>query len=98
MSNGWPLIRAGEFEPKSLVAIYFPVYARPMRNFVVAARERGRTRRRELHRVEADTAEHAVLMVAATRPAGQQGAIYDAWRPGAPEHMLRMTLAEPGEQ
>jgi hypothetical protein len=65
-----------------------------MRDFVVAAWERGRQRRRDLRWVEADTAEHAVLKVAASRPPGRQGVVYEAWRPERPEHNLRLTLSD----
>jgi hypothetical protein len=54
-----------------------------MRNFVVAAWERRRHRERELHRVTAETAEHAIVAIASSRPLEQ------------PELNLRITYAAP---
>lgn len=67
-----------------------------MRSFVVASWEQGRQRRRDLRRVEADTAEHAVLKAAASRPSEKQNAVYEAWLSTEPEHNLRMTLVRHG--
>jgi hypothetical protein len=61
---------------------------------VVAAWERGRRRRRELHEVRAETAEHAIRRIAAAR--GAQ-AVYEAWPSEEPENNLRMTFARRGE-
>ncbi|HTR74414.1 MAG TPA: hypothetical protein VMH33_04035 [Solirubrobacterales bacterium] len=64
-----------------------------MRSFVVAAWERRRRRERELHEVTAETAEHAILAVASSRPLDQQPGIYEAWPAGSPELNLRITYA-----
>jgi hypothetical protein len=66
---------------------------RPMRSYVVAAWERRRHRERELHQVTADTAEHAIVAVASSRPLDQQPGIYEAWPAEAPELNLRITYA-----
>lgn len=63
-----------------------------MRNFVVAAWERTRHRERRLSKVEADTAEQAILKVAASGPESPRSIVYEAWPPRDPERNLRMTL------
>ena len=64
-----------------------------MRNYVVAAWERRRHRERELHQVTAETAEHAIVAIASSRPLEQQPGIYEAWPAEAaraePPHHLR---------
>jgi hypothetical protein len=65
-----------------------------MRSFVVAAWERGRRRRRDLHEVRAETAELAIKRIAAAR--GTQ-AVYEAWPTREPENDLRMVFARRGE-
>ncbi len=65
-----------------------------MRSFVVAAWERGRRRRRELHEVRAETAELAIRRIAASR--GTQ-AVYEAWPSREPENNLRMMFGSRGE-
>jgi hypothetical protein len=64
-----------------------------MRSFVVAAWERRRHRERELHEVEAETAEHAIVAVASSRPLADQPGIYEAWPADSPELNLRITYA-----
>jgi hypothetical protein len=64
-----------------------------MRNYVVAAWERRRHRERELHQVTAETAEHAIVAIASSRPLHEQPGIYEAWPAGAPECNLRITYA-----
>jgi len=66
-----------------------------MRNYVVAAWERQRHRERELHEVTAETAEHAIVAIASSRPVDQQPGIYEAWPAGAPELNLRITYPAP---
>jgi hypothetical protein len=66
-----------------------------MRNFVVAAWERRRHRERELHRVTAETAEHAIVAIASSRPLEQQPGVYEAWPAEQPELNLRITYAAP---
>ena len=66
-----------------------------MRNFVVAAWERRRHRERELHQVSAETAEHAIVAVASSRPLEDQPGIYEAWPAEQPELNLRITYAAP---
>lgn len=67
-----------------------------MRNFVVAAWEqRRRHRERELHQVTAETAEHAIVAVASSRPLEEQPGIYEAWPAEQPELNLRITYAAP---
>jgi hypothetical protein len=68
-----------------------------MRKFVVAAWERQRRRERELRTVEADTAEHAVVAVAVTRPTEAE-VIYEAWPDDEPGSNLRMILARVDRQ
>jgi hypothetical protein len=63
-----------------------------MRNFVVADWERGRHRERRLRQVEADTAEHAVIAVAASGPIEDEEVVYEAWPAEAPASNLRMVL------
>jgi len=62
------------------------------RNFVVAAWERGRHRERRLREVEAETAEHAVITVAASGLAEDHEVVYEAWPSDAPASNLRMVL------
>ena len=66
-----------------------------MRNYVVAAWERRRHRERELHQVTAETAEHAIVAIASSRPLEEQPGIYEAWPAEAaraePPHHLRRT-------
>jgi hypothetical protein len=66
-----------------------------MRNFVVAAWERRRHRERELHEVTAETAEHAIVAVASSRPLEDQPGVYEAWPAEQPELNLRITYAAP---
>lgn len=65
-----------------------------MRNFVVAAWERSRKPRRELHVVEADTAEHAIVKVAADLPEDEQAGTYEAWPRREPRNILRMVFGK----
>ena len=67
-----------------------------MRSFVVAAWDRGRHRRRDLQEVRAETAEHAIQRVVATRPLATR-AVYEAWPMREPENNLRMMFAQRGE-
>jgi hypothetical protein len=69
-----------------------------MRSFVVAAWERRRHRERELHEVTAETAEHAIIAVASSRPLEEQPGIYEAWPVEQPELNLRITYAAPRRQ
>ena len=69
-----------------------------MRNFVVAAWERRRHRERELHEVTAETAEHANVAIASSRPLDEQPGVYEAWPTGSPELNLRITYAAPRRQ
>jgi hypothetical protein len=66
-----------------------------MRSFVVAAWERQRHRERELHEVTAETAEHAIVAVASSRPLEDQPGVYEAWPAEQPELNLRITYAAP---
>jgi hypothetical protein len=66
-----------------------------MRNFVVAAWERRRHRERELHQVTAETAEHAIVAIASSRPLEQQPGVYEAWPAEQPELNLRIIYAAP---
>jgi hypothetical protein len=66
-----------------------------MRSYVVAAWERQRHRERELHEVTAETAEHAIVAIASSRPLDEQPGIYEAWPAEAPECNLRITYAAP---
>jgi hypothetical protein len=63
-----------------------------MPNFVVAVWEQRRQRERELRQVEAETAEHAVVTVAADRPGDGAGRVYEAWPLSDPGNNLRMVL------
>lgn len=63
-----------------------------MRKFVVAAWERSRQRHRRLHRVEADTAEHAIEQVASDLPEEEQPGVYEAWPSREPQNILRMVF------
>ena len=65
-----------------------------MRNFAVAAWERRRNRERELRVIEAETAEHAIVAVAAARPPARQAGIYEAWPVEEPAAMVRFTFEE----
>lgn len=69
-----------------------------MRNYVVAAWARRRHRERELHEVTAETAEHAIVAIASSRPLEQQPGVYEAWPAEAPELNLRITYAAPRRQ
>jgi hypothetical protein len=69
-----------------------------MRSFVVAAWERRRHRERELHEVTAETAEHAIVSVASSRPLEDQPGVYEAWPAEQPELNLRITYAAPRRQ
>jgi hypothetical protein len=69
-----------------------------MRSFVVAAWERRRHRERHLHKVTAETAEHAIVAVASSRPLEEQPGIYEAWPVESPELNLRITYAAPRRQ
>ena len=69
-----------------------------MRNFVVAAWERRRHRERQLHQVTAETAEHAIVAVASSRPLEDQPGVYEAWPAEQPELNLRITYAAPKRQ
>jgi len=66
-----------------------------MRSFVVAAWERRRHRERELHQVTAETAEHAIVAIASSRPLEDQPGVYEAWPTEQPELNLRITYAAP---
>lgn len=65
-----------------------------MRNFVVAAWERRRKTERELSVIKADTAEHAIVRLAASRPADEQPGVYEAWPVDDPASSLRLTFAQ----
>jgi hypothetical protein len=67
-------------------------------SFVVASWEQKRRRERDLSRVVADTAEHAVIVAAAARPAPELPVIYEAWPVGEPGNNLRVVMAEPRRQ
>lgn len=69
-----------------------------MRSYFVAAWERRRHRERELHQVTAETAEHAIVAIASSRPLEQQPGIYEAWPAESPELNLRITYAHPRRQ
>ncbi len=69
-----------------------------MTNFVVAAWERRRHRERELHKVTAETAEHAIVAIASSRPLEEQPGVYEAWPAEKPELNLRITYAAPRRQ
>ncbi len=65
---------------------------------MVAAWERSRRRERRLRLVEADTAEHAITVVASDREEAEQPGVYEAWPAEDPTANLRMTLARPGDR
>lgn len=69
-----------------------------MRSFIVAAWAHQRHRERKLRRVEAETAEEAVVMMAAARPEPQRTAVYEAWPEGEPATNLRIVFAPPSPQ
>jgi hypothetical protein len=69
-----------------------------MRSYFVAAWERRRHRERELHKVTAETAEHAIVAIASSRPLEQQPGIYEAWPVESPELNLRIVYAHPRRQ
>ncbi|HEU4599514.1 MAG TPA: hypothetical protein VFS26_07200 [Solirubrobacterales bacterium] len=48
--------------------------------------------------IEAETAEHAIVAVAAARPPAQQAGIYEAWPVEEPAAMVRFTFEERSEQ
>ncbi|HKZ12215.1 MAG TPA: hypothetical protein VJL81_00075 [Solirubrobacterales bacterium] len=69
-----------------------------MRTYFVAAWERRRHRERELHHVTAETAEHAIVAIASSRPLEEQPGIYEAWPAESPELNLRITYEHPRRQ
>jgi len=69
-----------------------------VRNFVVAAWERRRKPERELSVIKADTAEHAIVRLAASRPPNEQAGVYEAWPVDDPGSSLRLTFAQRREQ
>ena len=68
-----------------------------MRNFVVAAWERRRKTERELSVIKADTAEHAIVRLAASRPPAEQPGVYEAWPVDDPGSSVRLTFAQRGK-
>ncbi|HVW45414.1 MAG TPA: hypothetical protein VHA76_00050 [Solirubrobacterales bacterium] len=46
----------------------------------------------------AETAEHAIVAVASSRPLDEQPGIYEAWPAESPELNLRITYAAPRRQ
>jgi hypothetical protein len=64
-----------------------------VRNFVVAAWERRRKPERELSVIKADTAEHAIVRLAASRPEADQAGVYEAWPVDEPASSVRLTFA-----
>jgi hypothetical protein len=62
------------------------------RNFIVAAWEKSRRRQRDLRRVQAESHEEAVAVVAASRILTEEGAVYEAWPAEEPGCILRITL------
>lgn len=69
-----------------------------MRNFVVAAWERRRNPERELSVIKADTAEHAIVRLAASRPLSEQPGVYEAWPVDEPACTVRLTFAQRRKQ
>lgn len=69
-----------------------------MRNFVVASWEPERHRERRLHQVEAETAEHAVVVVAATGGSQRHESVYEAWPAERPSNNIRFVFDRPGAQ
>ena len=69
-----------------------------MRNFVVAAWERRRKPERELSVIKADTAEHAIVRLAASRPPDDQPGVYEAWPVDDPGSTVRLTFAQRRKQ
>jgi hypothetical protein len=69
-----------------------------VRNFVVAAWERRRKTERELSVIKADTAEHAIVRLAASRPAHEQPGVYEAWPVDDPASTVRLTFAQRRKQ
>jgi hypothetical protein len=69
-----------------------------VRNFVVAAWERRRNQERELSVIKADTAEHAIVRLAASRPPDEQPGVYEAWPEDDPGSALRLTFARRRKQ
>lgn len=69
-----------------------------MPNFVVAAWERRRNQERELSVIKADTAEHAIVRLAASRPPDDQPGVYEAWPVDDPGSALRLTFAQRRKQ
>jgi hypothetical protein len=65
-----------------------------VRNFVVAAWERRRNPEREFCVVEADTAEQAIVRLAASRAPADQAGVYEAWPEDEPGCSLRLTFAQ----
>jgi hypothetical protein len=65
-----------------------------VRNFVVAAWERRRNQERELSVIKADTAEHAIVRLASSRPPAEQAGVYEAWPVDEPACTVRLTFAQ----
>jgi hypothetical protein len=65
-----------------------------VRNFVVAAWVRRRDMVRELSVITGDTAEHAIVRLAASRPPDDQAGVYEAWPEDEPDCSLRLTFAQ----
>ena len=66
-------------------------YISPMSSFEVAAWERGK-RRKALRRVEADSAQHAVRLVAADHSDWSDGGVYMAWPTNRPSQVVKVTI------
>jgi hypothetical protein len=64
-----------------------------VRRFVVTARGWRSQGNAERSVVEADTAEHAVVRLANSRPAPEQPGVYESWPVDDPAASLRVTLA-----
>jgi hypothetical protein len=64
-----------------------------VRRFVVTARGRRSQGDSETSVVEADTAEHAVVRLASSRPEPEQPGVYESWPVDDPAASLRITLA-----
>lgn len=65
-------------------------YVRPMRRFVVAAREQSKPVRKDA--VEASTAEHAIGKVATTLKDRKPGTIFEAWPKDEPHYVVKVTI------
>ncbi|HEY1854666.1 MAG TPA: hypothetical protein VGG40_08765 [Solirubrobacterales bacterium] len=48
--------------------------------------------------IEADTAEHAIVRLAASRPEAEQAGVYEAWPVNEPGCSLRLTFARRRKQ